>query len=262
MELIPYIFQKKLLELLMRRTCAYFINILLILICSMGQVYAQDTIAIPLKIKVGLEVSGPAIYFSDKNILNAEGYIAADINEKISAVLAAGLLDYKYSQYNYNYLNKGMFVRTGVDFNLLKPDKSQGKYWVGIGLRYGLSRFTSEVPSFQQENYWGLRTSSIDKKTNWGHFVEVSPGVRVEVFRNFSIGWTISLRKLIYTGTGKDLPPIYFPGYGNGGKPVSGSLNYFIVWNIPYKKINVIIPKEVPEVTEDKTTTGNGQLAR
>ena len=173
---------------------------------------AQDTILIPLKIKVGLEVSGPAIYFSEKNILNAEGYISVDLNEKLSVVLGAGYLNYKYSQYNYSYFNKGIFIRAGVDFNLLKPDKSQGKYWAGIGLRYGLSLFNSEVPSFKQKNYWGTTSSSIAPKTNWGHFIEVSPGVRAEVFRNFSIGWTLSLRMLLYTGTGKDLRPIYFPG--------------------------------------------------
>jgi len=243
----------------MRRTYVYFISLLFILFSSLIQVDAQDTILIPLKIKVGLEVSGPAIYFSDKNILNTEGYIAVDINEKLSVVLGAGYLNYKYSQYNYEYLNNGKFLRTGVDFNLLNPDKSLGKYWAGIGLRYGLSVFTSEVPSFQQENYWGTTSSSIAKKTNWGHFVEVSPGVRAEVFRNFSMGWTISLRMLLYTGTGKDLRPIYFPGFGSGGKTVSKGINYFIVWNIPYKKINVIMKKEVPEVSEDTETTGNRQ---
>jgi Domain of unknown function (DUF6048) len=243
----------------MRRTYAYFISLLLIIISSLVQGNAQDTILIPLKIKVGLEVSGPAIYFSEKNILKAEGYISADINEKVSMVLGGGYLNYKYSQYNYNYLNKGIFIRTGVDFNLLKPEKALGKYWAGIGLRYGLSIFNSEVPSFQHENYWGTTSSAIARQTNWGHFIEASPGVRAEVFRNFSIGWTISLRMLIYSGTGKDLRPIYFPGFGNGGKTFTTGLNYFIVWNIPYKKINVILKKEVPEETEDTGKTGNGQ---
>ena len=64
---------------------------------------------------------------------------------------------------------------------------------------------------------------------------------------------------LLYTGTGKDLRPIYFPGFGNGGKTFTTGLNYFIVWNIPYKKINVIIKKEVPEETEETVETGNVQ---
>jgi hypothetical protein len=243
----------------MRRISAYIINLLLFVLSSLFVVHAQDTVLIPLKIIVGMEVLGPAIYFSEKKTLNAEGYISVDLDEKKSVVLEAGYLNFKYSQYNYTYLDKGIFVRTGVDFNLLKPEKSLGKYWAGIGLRYGLGRFNSEVPSFQKENYWGIISSSIANKTSWGHFVEVSPGVRVEVFKNFSMGWTLSLRMLLYTGTGKDLRPIYFPGFGNGGKTFTTGLNYFFVWNIPYKKINVIIKKEVPDETEDTETTGTEQ---
>ena len=246
----------------MRRTSVYFISFLFILLNGLLQVHAQDTVLIPLKIKVGLEVSGPAIYMSDKNILNAEGYISVDINEKRSVVLAGGYLKYYYSQYNYQYYNKGIFIRPGIDFNLLKPEKSKGIYWAGIGLRYGLSVFSSEVKSFKQENYWGTISTAIAPRTYWGHYIEASPGVRAEVFRNFSMGWSVSLRMLLYTGTGKDLRPVYFPGYGNGGKSFSTGINYYIVFNIPYKKINVIIKKEVPEETEDTgETTSPGQQA-
>lgn len=241
----------------MRRTFAYFISLLLISFCSLLQAYSQDTILIPLKIKAGLEVSGPAIHYFDKNILNTEAYISVDMNEKISAVLGGGYLKYKYSQYNYTFNDKGMFIRTGLDFNLLKPDKSQGKYYAGIGLRYGLSVFTSETPSFQHTDYWGITSSSIAQKTNWAHFLEVTPGVRTEIFRNFSMGWTISLRMLLYTGTGKDLRPIYIPGFGNGANRISTGIGYFFVWSIPYKKITVIMKKDVPEEPDDTGTLNN-----
>jgi hypothetical protein len=249
----------KISQLSMKRTCAYFISMLALLTCNLVQINAQDTIDIPLKIKVGLEISGPAIYFSDKKNLSAESYISVDINEKRSIVFAAGYLDYQYSQYNYNYLNKGVFARTGIDFNLLKPEKSLGKYWAGIGLRYGISRFASQVPSFTEDNYWGTTTSSIAKKAYWGHFLEASPGVRAEIFKNFSMGWTISVRMLLYSGTGKDLKPIYFPGFGNAAKRFSTGINYFIVWNIPYKKIKVITKKEPPPDTEDTGEPDNTQ---
>ena len=241
----------------MRRTYVYIISLLPFLISSMTKVNAQDTIFIPLKVKVGLEVSGPAIYLSEKNTFSTEGYISADINEKLSPVLGAGFLNYNYSQYNYEYKNKGFFVRTGADFNLLKPEKSMGKYWAGIGLRYGISLFNSEVPSNQYENYWGSNSFSIAQQTNWAHFIEASPGVRAEVFKNFSIGWTISIRMLLYTGTSKDLRPIYIPGFGNGEKSFSTGINYFMVWNIPYKKKRVIIPIEEPDEPEEQENINN-----
>jgi Domain of unknown function (DUF6048) len=246
----------------MWRIFAYFISLILFLNYGLIQVQAQDTIPIPLKIKIGLEVSGPAIYYSDKNILNEEGYISVDLDEKHSAILDAGYLNFKYAQYNYSYLSHGMFVRVGMDFNLLKADKSQGKYWAGIGLRYGLSRFRSQTPYFQTTDYWGTTSSYLPPETHWGHFLEASPGVRAEIFNHFSLGWSISIRMMLHTSTGNDLKPIYFPGFGNGTKTFSTGMNYYIVWNIPYKWINAILKKPPPEETEeteennDKNSTG------
>jgi len=240
---------------MMRRISEYFISILVIIFSSLLHINGQDTITFPLKINVGIEVIGPVNYLVEKNTFSAEGYISADLNEKLSAVLAGGYLNYDYSQYNYTYLNKGIFFRVGADFNLLKPKKSLGKYWGGIGLRYGLSRYTSEVPSFSQNNYWGEAVSLIPAKTSWGHFIEASPGMRAEIFRNFSMGWAISLRMLIYSGGSKDLRPIYFPGFGNATKRFSSGFSYFIVWNIPYKKIRVIIEKEEPEEADETEDT-------
>lgn len=235
----------------MRRTCAYFISILAITLSTFSQVKSQDTLYIPLKINAGLEVIGPVTYFIEKQILRIEGYVSVDLNEKWAAALNAGYLNYDFSQYNYTYLNKGFFIRAGADLNILKPKKSLGKYWGGLGLRYGLSHFEWEVPEFSQANYWGKSISSIPASKDWGHFIEVSPGMRAEIFNNLSMGWSINVRMLLYTSAGKDLKPIYFPGFGNAVKRFSTGFSYFIVWNIPHKKIRVITQKEEPEETDE-----------
>jgi hypothetical protein len=233
----------------MRRIFVYFTSLFLFLSGIILQ--AQDTVMFPLKIRAGFDISGPGIYLTDKNNLNLEGHISFDRNEKMSYVVEGGYSDYKYSQYNYDYFSKGVFTRAGVDFNLLRPEVSKGKYWAGIGLRYGLSIFTSETTSFQHENYWGTVTSSIPSKTSMGHFIEVAPGVRTELFRNFTMGWTIRLRLLISGGGGRDLRPIYFPGYGNGGKKTAAGVSYFLMWNIPFRTKTVITkPEEVEEEAE------------
>ena len=243
----------------MRRISAYFISLLIFL--HTGNLIAQDTVLFPLKIRAGIDIAGPGIYLSDKNNLSMEGYFSFDKSEKMAYVLEAGYLNYKYSQYNYDYTSKGVFARLGVDFNLLKPGTSPGKYWAGIGLRYGMSLFNSETLSFQHENYWGTVTSSIPSKKAMGHFIEVAPGVKTEIFRNLSMGWTIRLKLLISGGGGSDLRPIYFPGYGNGGKRTAAGISYFITWNIPYKTKTVITKPEVVEEetveTEQKTQNTN-----
>ncbi len=250
----------------MRRISRYIISFLFLLAGSNVYINAQDTLDIPLKMRAGIDLFGPAMYLTDNNILSTEGYFSIDLNEKRSVFISAGYLDYKYSQPDFEYLNKGIFFRTGIDFNLLKPEKALGKYYTGIGLHYGINRFTSEIPMIKQENYWGTVYSSVSPKSSWGHFIEVSPGVRAEIFKNFSMGWNISLRMLLYSGTGKDLRSIYLPGFGNGATKYSTGISYFISWNIPYKKIRVIIKKEEPEETDDTeeiestSTYGGGQI--
>jgi hypothetical protein len=232
----------------MWRISAYFIS--LIVIAGTFSIHAQDSVRVPLKIKVGIDIAGPINYFFDKNNLSSECFASFDLNEKISPVFEAGYLNFKYSQYNYDYLNKGAFVRLGIDINSIKPEIAGGKYFAGIGLRYGFSVFRSEVPFFKHENYWGSSTASIPSSTYWAHFLEVSPGLRTEFFNNISIGWAIRFNLLIHTSTGKDVRPVYIPGFGNGVGSFTTGINYFIIWSIPYKEKTVRIKKEVPEPTE------------
>lgn len=245
----------------MQRISGYIISLLLIF--STGEVLSQesapDSVTIPLKVMAGIELAGPVMYFIDNSTFNLEGYVTCDLNEKMALYLGGGYTDYKYSQYNYEYLSKGVFVRSGVDFNMLKPETAMGKYRFDIGLHYGLSAFTSETPSFKYENYWGTISSSLPSRNYLGHYFEISPGFRAEIFKNFTIGWSVSLRKLIYTGAGKDLKPIYIPGYGSGGKSVSAGVAYYLVWNFTYKKKKVAIKPEPVEEPEDATENENGQ---
>lgn len=219
---------------------------------------AQDTIYVPLKISFGTEISGPVIYAIDNKTLNLEFQLSYDRTESRALSFSAGYSNYPYSQYNYVYQAKGLFARTGFDFNLLKPMKSAGLYYSGIGVHYGISGFTSEVNSFTSENYWGTVTSSIPARTSMAHFVEVTPGVKAEVFKNISLGWTISLRLLLASGAGENLRPLYIPGFGNGSKRVNAAVSYFISWNIPYRTKRVIIQPEIEE--EDMDDTGGSQL--
>jgi hypothetical protein len=240
----------------MLKILGYSISLFII---SFITVTGQDTLQYPLKIRVGFDISGPAIYISDRGNKSFEGYFSFDRNEKMAFTLGGGYLDYKYSQYNYDFRSKGIFIRTGVDFNLLKPERSMGKYQTGIGLHYGISFFTPETPVLTHSNYWGEASSSIPGKRSIGHFLEAAPGVRAELFRNFSIGWTVRLRFLLSGGGGKDLRPIYFPGFGYGGKTVNTGFNYYLTWNIPFKKIRVITKIEPPEEPEEPEEVPSGQ---
>lgn len=234
----------------MRKISVCFINLLLLL--PVLPAISQDTVSFPLKLRLGIDLAGPGLYYlNDKNNMNIEGYLSVDRNEKTSMVAEVGYLDYKYSQYNYSYLSKGYFARVGVDFNLLKPDISRGIYQAGIGFRYGISLFSSETPFLKHDNYWGSFSSSIPSRSRTGHFIEVTPGVRAEILKNVSLGWNLRLRLLISGGGNNDIRPIYFPGYGNGGKKTAAGISYYLTWNIPWKVKTVITRPPIPEEPDE-----------
>jgi hypothetical protein len=259
-----------------KKISVYIISLLALLNCMpvLGQepeLPDDSLVVVPLKIRGGLEITGPVIYFIDKSMLSLEGFVSTDINEKISVILGGGYSDYNYSQYNYEFKIRGPFFEAGADLNLLRPEVALGKYWAGAGIHYGLTRFTTATPSFKHDNYWGSVSSSLSTHSNWGHYLEIAGGFRAELFRNISIGWLVSIRKMIYTGADKDLRPIYYPGYGSGGRTLSYGINYYISWNIPYRDIKVKIkpePVEEPEedegeeLPEDSSNLGRQRIGR
>lgn len=241
-----------------RISVLYIIN--LFTIACAASATAQDSIKVPLNIRAGFDVYGPANYYFNRDNLSLEGYIALDRNTKKTYVLEAGYQNFKYSQYNYDYLSKGTFIRGGVDFNIIKPFQAAGKYFAGVGLRYGLSLYSYEVPYFDHDNYWGTATGSISQSVHLAHFVEVNPGIRTEIFRNVSIGWTIRLRLMVYSGTGKDIKPVSVPGFGNGTKSFSPGINYYIIFNFPYKSVFVKPEVEKPSEKDAGTTASPGTV--
>jgi hypothetical protein len=65
------------------------------------------------------------------------------------------------------------------------------------------------------------------------------------------------MRLLISAGAGKDLKPVWMPGYGAGTRGMSTGAEYYVSFSIPYRKIKVVIkPKQ--EQTEDEEEEEGG----
>ena len=208
----------------------------LIILTSALYADVADSLESRKAIIFGIELSGPVIYTLDNNNQNYEGYIALRMNHKYYLVGEAGYSKYKYEQYNYTSENRGMFIRIGTDINLLKQDAKIGNNFVGIGLRYGLSFFNHETPWYKYENYWGLVESSIPEKNINGHFLQISGGIKAELFDNIFIGWTIRANLMIYQSSGKENKPVFIPGMGGTDGTIEPGISFHLAWQIPLRR--------------------------
>jgi hypothetical protein len=233
----------------MKRIFAYSISLIVFLMTS--QVNGQDSIKVPLNIRFGFDVVGPLYHMYKAENSTMEGYIAFENSPVRSYVIEGGYQNFSYSQYNYNYTSNGLFLRAGADFNIIKPFQSEGKYFTGVGLRYGISIYNTGVPEFSSDNYWGTGTGSAASEQHLAHFIEADPGIRTQILKFVSIGLSVRLKVLISSGTGKDMKPINIPGFGNGTKRFSPGFNYYISFSIPYKRIYARpVVEEAPEKEE------------
>ena len=243
---------------MVRRTCIFFISLFLL---SETVAVSQDTVTVPLHVRAGFDISGPVMKLVTKDLISYGVAASADINSSIAATAGVRYSSYRSSDVLYDFMSRGLSFTAGADYNFIKANVSQGRYSAGIGLRYGLSFYREEAPMLRYTNEWGAGETSVPAESHTGHFMEITPGVRAELFRGVTIGWNLYMRLLLSAGAGKDLKPVWMPGYGPGTSGMTTGAEYYVSISIPYRKIKVYIKPKVRETEEEETevtNTGSG----
>jgi hypothetical protein len=243
----------------MKRTSGYFSRITMALLLLPALLKGQDTVNVALRFGGGIALAMPisaatGVY---PRGFEVNGYY--DLNERITIAADGGSSRFLFENYNYKYENSGVYFRAGVDYNLLNPVMSAGRYFAGASLKYGLSIFSHQSPEIVYDSYWGEYSTSAPKRSLVGHFLEISPGIRSELFSNLFIGWSVNVRVLLGTGAGDHLRAVDIPGFGNGSRAVSSGFNYYISYRIPYRTKRVIYIKPERDIEEETGTIGNNR---
>jgi len=236
-----------------KQTCIFFISLFLL---GSPAALSQDTVTVPLQIRAGFDISGPLLKLVDNDLISYGVLGSVDINSAVA--VAAG---FRYTTFNsstplYDFSGRGLSFTVGPDYNFIKADVAKGRYYAGIGMRYGLSFYREETPMISYTNKWGTGEAFVPAASHTGHFLEITPGVRAELFPGLTIGWNLYMRLLISAGAGKDLKPVWMPGYGAGTSGMTTGAEYFISLSIPYKKIKVFIKPRVQQTEDEEETEG------
>ena len=233
--------------------CVFSISLILMAGISAS---AQDTVTVPLNFRAGFDLAGPVLQALSKDLVSYGAVASIDLNESFAAIGGIRYSSFSVSEYSYDFKSRGLTFVFGADKNFIKPKMMAGKHYAGIGIRYGLTFYGQEAPRLEYTNPWGTGSSSLPLTHHTGHFLELTPGVRTELFPGVTIGWNLYLRLLLGAGTGDHLKPVYMPGYGDGSSGVATGAAYYVSISIPYKKIKVFIkPKPVSEEPEVENVT-------
>ena len=204
-------------------------------ICYAGHAQADSTKRIG-GLTVGIDVSRFLVRIWKPVKGNFEFSLESTVTKNISVIGEAGILHTNFSEDTYNYESKGSYFRLGTQFNLLKREYDDNDK-LYIGLLYGFSTFSHKADYIQiTDGYWGSGSGSLPLTSLTGNWFEVKIGLRVEIIRNWSLGWAIRTRIYMFGKEDPIMSPYIIPGYGKHDKSPAIGMSYSVFYQIPYRK--------------------------
>lgn len=136
---------------------------------------------------------------------------------------------------NFTYRAKpSIYGKVGFNYNFLF--KSEPLYHAIVGLRLGYSSFKYDVTDVTYSNsYWNETVTydsrGISSSALWG---EVLAGIRVNIWRQWALGWTIRYHGLFNYKKSELGKPWFIPGYGPRGRSLA--FTFSLSYTIPLYK--------------------------
>ena len=143
--------------------------------------------------------------------------------------LGIGFADNHPEGSNFRYKSKPSFYgKIGLNYNFMY--KSNPDYQVYLGLRGGYSSFNYEITDITiNSDYWGQTNHfSIMNQKGSAFYGQALAGLKVKIWKWFSLGWSIRYGFKIKEKKGTNSNPWFIPGYGTGALNATFSLIYTI----------------------------------
>ena len=189
-------------------------------------------------VAVGLNFIDPVLMAVGRDYASVDVHATLNMWNRLQPVLEIGVGWGKTTPEDMNFTYRAkpsIYGKVGINYNFLF--KSDPKYNAFLGVRLGYSSFKYDLTDANYHNsYWdetftfdarGIKSSAL-----WG---EVLAGLRVHIWREWSLGWTIRYHGLFNYTKSENGKPWFIPGYG----PRRGSLGFTfsLSYTIPlYKK--------------------------
>lgn len=187
--------------------------------------------------RIGIDLARIPPYFMNPEKQGFELSVDAELLTNFYPVVEIGKSKLTYESEQYDHYCNGAYFRLGFDYNILKY-YSDIPYDMGfIGLRYGYSELTYHTDNITiQDKYWGDFTSSIPEADMDAHWLEVTGGLKTEIFSNFFMGWTVRWKFMLNKTEPALLYPNEIAGFGKGNKKSLLGVSFSVYYKIPVYK--------------------------
>ena len=176
----------------------------LLLAVSFFSVQAQtDTTKRKGLVRLNIDLLSPVYgYFSDAPAkrIGGEAMLEISKNDTLFYVLEGGFHKMDYTRDLFQTTSSGLFLRAGVNRNLMKYYDKKDKDIVYIGARVSTCTYQLGYPVFNNDStYFGKGASNVVPSANYMAFwVEGVFGTRIEVVKNLFLGADLRGALMVY----------------------------------------------------------------
>lgn len=210
-----------------------------------------DTIPLFNGAHIGVDIFGVGSKLFGGDFLSSEVSLTANLKNKFLPTLELGYgTTDTWNETGIHYKSSAPYFRIGADYNTMSKKKEKNSY-LYVGFRYAMSSFKYDVNSLPVDDpIWGEGTSDPSLEDGiWGggsppfnhtgmkatmHWMELVVGIKAQVYKNFSMGWSIRMKYKISATTDEYGDPWYVPGYGKY-KSNNIGVTYSLIYKLPIK---------------------------
>ena len=208
-----------------------------------------DTIPLYNGTYVGVDLYGIGSKLLGGDFMSSEININVNLKNKYIPAFEFGMGSTDtWSETGIHYKSKlAPFFRIGMDYNLMAKKKEKNSF-LYAGLRYGFTSFKYDVATMPADDpIWGgsIANPSLGDDV-WGgsvpfnhsgmkasvQWLEIVLGVKVRIYKNFNMGWSIRMKYKTSESIGEYANPWYVPGYGKF-KSNNMGITYSLIYKLP-----------------------------
>lgn len=208
-----------------------------------------DTIPFYNGTYVGVDLYGIGSKLLGGDFMSSEVSIAVNLKNKFIPTIEFGMGGTDtWNETGIHYKSKlAPFFRIGVDYNTMAKKKEKNSY-LYAGLRYAFTSFKYDVSTLPLDDpLWGGSIDNpslpdniwegsvpFDHKGMKGsmQWLEMVLGVKVKIYKNFNMGWSLRIKYRTKYTTGEFGNPWYVPGFGKF-KSNNMGITYSLIYKLP-----------------------------
>lgn len=172
-----------------------------------------------------LDVASPLMgIVVNKGVVTGEAQFDVNLLNKFFPIVEIGYASAAVTAENASvYRVSAPFWRIGLNYNFLKTKKNNveklNRNYPFIGLRYGMGVANYSMEGIPMaEDYWlESGTMNLNGKNIYTGWIELLAGVRVDLAKGFTMGWSARVRLGLHTSLHNDSQLWYVPGFGRSG---------------------------------------------